>query len=80
MPARLATIATGAAQNLAGAIGRGRSAERFVLDDGWFGRRDDDSRSLSNWEVDPRKCLDGLTPLVEHVRGLGNRAHLVQLR
>jgi len=24
-------------------------AERFVLDDGWFGQRDDDTRSLSDW-------------------------------
>ena len=24
-------------------------AERFVLDDGWFGRRDDDTRALSDW-------------------------------
>ncbi len=46
-------------------------AERFVLDDGWFGRRDDDTTSLSDWEVDPRKYPDGLGPLIEHVRGLG---------
>jgi len=26
-------------------------AERFVLDDGWFGNRDDDTRSLSDWTV-----------------------------
>ena len=45
-------------------------AERFVLDDGWFGNRDDDTRSLSDWEVDPRKYPDGLTPLVEHVHKL----------
>ena len=46
-------------------------AERFVLDDGWFGNRDDDTRSLSDWEVDARKYPDGLNPLVEHVHGLG---------
>ncbi|SFR40525.1 alpha-galactosidase [Litoreibacter janthinus] len=46
-------------------------AERFVLDDGWFGGRDDDTRALSDWEVDPRKYPDGLTPLIEHVHGLG---------
>ncbi len=46
-------------------------AERFVLDDGWFGMRDDDTRALSDWEVDPRKYPDGLTPLIEHVHGLG---------
>jgi alpha-galactosidase len=46
-------------------------AERFVLDDGWFGQRDDDTRSLSDWEVDPRKYPDGLNPLIEHVHKLG---------
>ena len=46
-------------------------AERFVLDDGWFGDRDDDTRALSDWEVDPRKYPDGLTPLIDHVHGLG---------
>ncbi|MEM1287782.1 MAG: alpha-galactosidase [Pseudomonadota bacterium] len=45
-------------------------AERFVLDDGWFGQRDDDTTSLSDWEVDPRKYPDGLGPLIEHVHGL----------
>lgn len=46
-------------------------AERFVLDDGWFGNRDDDTRALSDWEVDPRKYPDGLTPLIDHVHALG---------
>ena len=46
-------------------------AERFVLDDGWFGNRDDDTRSLSDWTVDPRKYPDGLHPLIEHVHALG---------
>ncbi|MBV6658702.1 MAG: alpha-galactosidase [Devosiaceae bacterium] len=46
-------------------------AERFVLDDGWFGQRDDDTTSLSDWQVDPRKYPDGLGPLIDHVHGLG---------
>lgn len=46
-------------------------AERFVLDDGWFGTRDDDTQSLGDWYVDPRKYPDGLAPLIEHVHGLG---------
>ncbi|MFK7877085.1 MAG: alpha-galactosidase [Paracoccaceae bacterium] len=45
-------------------------AERFVLDDGWFGQRDDDTTSLSDWEVDPRKYPEGLGPLIDHVHGL----------
>ncbi|MDD9923674.1 MAG: alpha-galactosidase [Boseongicola sp.] len=46
-------------------------AERFVLDDGWFGQRDDDTTSLSDWEVDTRKYPEGLHPLIDHVHGLG---------
>ncbi|GIT85547.1 alpha-galactosidase [Roseobacter sp. OBYS 0001] len=42
-------------------------AERFVLDDGWFGQRDDDTSSLSDWEVDPRKYPDGLGPLIDFI-------------
>lgn len=45
--------------------------ERFVLDDGWFGRRDSDHSSLGDWGVDRRKYPDGLGPLVEGVRALG---------
>lgn len=52
-------------------------AERFVLDDGWFGTselpRNDDTTSLGDWFVDNDKYPDGLTPLIEHVNGLGMR-------
>ena len=41
--------------------------ERFVLDDGWFHRRDDDSRGLGDWWADMRKYPDGLSPLAAHV-------------
>jgi alpha-galactosidase len=58
----LADIATRAA-----ALG----AERFVLDDGWFGRRDDDTSSLGDWTVDRKKWPDGLHPLIAHVQSLG---------
>ena len=46
-------------------------AERFVLDDGWFGRRDDDTSSLGDWVVDARKFPEGLGPFIDHVRSLG---------
>ena len=46
-------------------------AERFVLDDGWFGRRDDDTTSLGDWTVDRRKWPDGLHPLIAHVHKRG---------
>lgn len=46
-------------------------AERFVLDDGWFGRRDDDTSSLGDWWVDRRKWPDGLGPLIAAVKAQG---------
>lgn len=61
-PVQLRDIATRAA-----ALG----AERFVLDDGWFGARDDDTMSLGDWHIDTRKWPDGLGPLIEHVQSLG---------
>lgn len=45
-------------------------AERFVLDDGWFPDRRDDTAGLGNWEVDREKYPNGLTPLIERVRSL----------
>ena len=48
-------------------------AERFVLDDGWFLRREDDMSSLGDWEVDPDKFPDGLGPLIDHVHDVGMR-------
>ncbi|MDB9957676.1 alpha-galactosidase [Oceanospirillaceae bacterium] len=49
----------------------GLGAERFVLDDGWFGKRDDDTTSLGDWDLDIRKYPHGLTPLIEHVQSCG---------
>ncbi|MFN7222582.1 MAG: alpha-galactosidase [Paracoccaceae bacterium] len=46
-------------------------AERFVLDDGWFGRRYDDTTSLGDWTVDRTKWPDGLHPLIAHVHSRG---------
>jgi alpha-galactosidase len=45
--------------------------ERFVLDDGWFHARRDDTAGLGDWWVDPDVWPDGLDPLADHVRGLG---------
>ena len=46
-------------------------AERFVLDDGWFSGRRDDTTSLGDWSVSPAVWPDGLGPLVDHVTALG---------
>jgi len=45
--------------------------ELFVVDDGWFGNRDNDRRGLGDWFPNPRKFPDGIGPLVSHVRSLG---------
>jgi alpha-galactosidase len=45
--------------------------ELFVLDDGWFGRRDNDDRSLGDWVVDRRKLPHGLDGLARDVKALG---------
>ncbi len=45
--------------------------ERFVLDDGWFHGRRDDTRALGDWYVDEEVWPDGLTPLADRVRELG---------
>ena len=46
-------------------------AERFVLDDGWFGKRDDDHSSLGDWVIDRRKWPEGLKPLIDKVHACG---------
>jgi alpha-galactosidase len=45
--------------------------ERFVLDDGWFLHRRDDSAGLGDWWVDPAVWPHGLTPLIDRVKALG---------
>lgn len=51
--------------------GQALGIELFVLDDGWFGRRDDDTTSLGDWFVDLRKLPQGLSDLAERVNRLG---------
>ncbi len=53
--------------DVAAAVG----VERFVLDDGWFRGRRDDTAGLGDWWVDAEVWPEGLHPLVGHVRGLG---------
>lgn len=45
--------------------------ERFVLDDGWFCGRGDDTAGLGDWIPDPVKYPDGLAPLAHAVNALG---------
>jgi len=45
--------------------------ERYVLDDGWFRHRRNDTAGLGDWYVDEDVWPDGLHPLVDAVRELG---------
>ena len=41
--------------------------ERYVLDDGWFRGRNDDTTSLGDWYPDEDKYPNGLHPIVDYV-------------
>jgi alpha-galactosidase len=45
--------------------------ELFVLDDGWFGKRDDDCSSLGDWVEHTGKLPDGLGRLGEEITATG---------
>jgi alpha-galactosidase len=45
--------------------------ELFVLDDGWFGKRNDDTTSLGDWFVDKKKLPNGLKGLQEKIKKTG---------
>jgi len=45
--------------------------ERFVLDDGWFRHRRNDTAGLGDWFVDEHIWPNGLHPLVDRVHELG---------
>lgn len=45
--------------------------ELFVMDDGWFGKRDDDTSGLGDWFINTKKFPNGLDELVEKVNELG---------
>jgi alpha-galactosidase len=42
----------------------------LVMDDGWFGKRDDDNSSLGDWYVNENKIKCGLHKLVEQINAL----------
>lgn len=44
--------------------------EMFVLDDGWFGHRNDDTTSLGDWFVDGKKLPLGISHLANQIHGL----------
>ncbi|OPJ57898.1 alpha-galactosidase [Clostridium oryzae] len=52
-------------------VGKQLGIELFVLDDGWFGKRDSDNCSLGDWVVDKKKLPDGLKDLAERINKTG---------
>ncbi len=45
--------------------------ELFVLDDGWFGNRNDDNAALGDWDVNTAKLPQGLSGLSEEIHKMG---------
>ena len=45
--------------------------DMLVMDDGWFGIRDDDNSGLGDWRVNEKKLGESLASLVQRINGLG---------
>jgi len=45
--------------------------ELFVMDDGWFKGRNDDTSSLGDWTPDPKKLPHGIKGICDKIRKLG---------
>lgn len=45
--------------------------DMVVMDDGWFGKREDDNSGLGDWQVNERKLGCTLGEMVERINGLG---------
>lgn len=45
--------------------------ELFVLDDGWFGERENDCAGLVDWHVNPKRLPRGIGSLSEKIRSFG---------
>ena len=51
--------------------GKDIGLDLFVLDDGWFGKRNSDYTGLGDWVVNEDKIKGGLPKLVERINGIG---------
>ena len=49
----------------------GLGVDLFVLDDGWFGARNNDCAGLGDWGVNEEKLSGGLAALIERIKALG---------
>ena len=45
--------------------------DMLVMDDGWFGHRDDDTTSLGDWQVNEEKLGGPLNSFIERIKSLG---------
>lgn len=45
--------------------------ELFIMDDGWFGKRDNDHAGLGDWYPSKTKFPNGLKPLIDYVNAKG---------
>lgn len=49
----------------------GTGVDTFVLDDGWFGKRDNDHSGLGDWVVNEKKLAGGLKTIIDYVHAKG---------
>ncbi|WHY78280.1 alpha-galactosidase [Neobacillus sp. WH10] len=52
-------------------MSKGLGIELFVLDDGWFGHRDNDKSSLGDWVVNKKKLPHGIKGLADYIQNKG---------
>lgn len=51
--------------------GKKLGIELFVMDDGWFGNRNDDTSSLGDWKENDKKLPGGLSGITKKINALG---------
>ena len=51
--------------------GKEAGIELFVMDDGWFGTRNDDKQALGDWYVNKKKLPGGVKSICDKVNALG---------
>lgn len=52
-------------------LARETGVELFVLDDGWYGKRNDDSSSLGDWLIENPKIEGGLADFIKELKASG---------
>lgn len=52
-------------------ISKRLGADMFVLDDGWFGDRNDETAGLGDWVANEKKIVGGIPTLADRIHGMG---------